>query len=152
MVMGDAFPQDQQLAYFLECFTPGYIFYLHCSFAKPPKSKYLLLACVEPKPLFFIINSTIHNFYQIRPHLKACQVQISCASHSFLDHDSFIDCTNVILDFDKASVQQQVLASMTRIKGLIDSQCKAAVITAVTQSLSLEHRYKNMILTALTGH
>ena len=151
MILGDASPPAQQHKYFLDRFKPGYIFYLYCPFTNPPKPKYLLLVCSHQTPIFFIINLEIHSFYELRPHLKACQVQISCASHTFLNHDSFIDCVNIIREFDQDSVQNQVLGDMTRIKGQIDTQCKIAVMTAVEQSYTIERRYKRIILTALTG-
>jgi hypothetical protein len=149
MVIGDAFPLDQRRTYFLECFKPGFVFYLYCDFTIPPKEKYLLLVCVDSEPLFLIINSEINSFYRSRPHLRDCQVSIPVQSHDFLDHDSFIDCVKVIRGLTQVSVQEQVLTSMMRIKGRIDSTCKEAVMTAITRSRSIEPRFKELILTAM---
>jgi hypothetical protein len=42
-----------------------------------------------------VINSEISPFIRARPALLRCQVTMGVAQHSFMDHDSHIDCSRV---------------------------------------------------------
>lgn len=40
-----------------------------------------------------VINSNVSRFIADRAALLKCQVQMGMESHSFMDHDSFVDCS-----------------------------------------------------------
>ena len=93
MAIWDGLPPEERRKYIYQRLTPGRVVLLHCDFTNPPKDKYLLLAGLDPGPLFLIINSKITEFMRRRPDLSKCQVEIDHNDHPFLRHHSFIDCT-----------------------------------------------------------
>ncbi len=64
MVIGDYFPQNTRIEAVRRGIEPGCVLYLHCPFTRPPKDKFLLVACVEPILNFFVlfINNTSCDF------------------------------------------------------------------------------------------
>lgn len=148
MPLGDCFPADKKEDYIDRHLIPGQVISLDCSFTTPPKRKYLVLACREPKILCFLINSEIHPYIQKRPHLSQSQILISKSSHTFLDYDSYIDCKEVYeLSFDE--IKKQLLLDVNRIKESIAPETKEAIIEAVTNSKTLIEREKTWILSSL---
>lgn len=52
MRLGDPFPLEERRKHIQARLTPGRVLLLHCDFTTPPKDKFLVLASVEPEPLF----------------------------------------------------------------------------------------------------
>lgn len=96
--------------------TPGRALQLRCDFTTPPKDKYLVLACVEPEPLFLVINSKINELIQRRAWLLQCQVRINQEDHHFLQHHSYIDCTNAY-NIALGTIYDQIESDIGRLKG-----------------------------------
>ena len=63
-------------------------------FAKPPKDKFLLVFQYENIIKGFPINSSVPTFIKSKK-LLPCIAPICSDSNTFLDHDSFIDCTSL---------------------------------------------------------
>lgn len=150
MVLGDNLPEQQKLEIIRRQLTVGRVLKLFCKFTKPPKEKYLVVANVQPYPILFLINSEINAFIKARPHLLQCQVQIDAASHSFLDHHSYIDCTQAN-HFTMLDMESQIVQDMGRIKDCLSSEVIKTIISAVEDSKTLERKHKRWILNALNG-
>jgi hypothetical protein len=151
VILGDHFPSDVKLRTIKEKLQPGRVVYLFCEFTAPrPKDKYLLLACVDPLPLFFVINSEVSDFIKERAHLHRCQVRLDVASHDFLDHDSSIACHEAKSEFSIEDINRQLLSNMDRIKGVISNDVRDQVLAAVKACTVLPNREKMWILKALT--
>lgn len=43
----------------------------------------------------FLVNSSIRQYVQKHPELRAGQVSIAATDYSFLTHDSYVDCTQL---------------------------------------------------------
>jgi hypothetical protein len=149
MVIGDYFPQNTRIEAVRRGIEPGCVLYLHCPFTRPPKEKFLLVACVEPILNFFVINSEIPDFVQKRSHLKRCQVEIDAAKHPFLTHDSYIDCKDAITSLTREHVEEQILNDMSRLKGNIEEPVKEQVIAAIKSCEKLKPQNVTWILAAL---
>lgn len=147
--LGDSFPEDKKREYIINNLRPGQIIYLFCDFTNPPKEKYIILVCTEPKLLFFLINSEIHPYIKKRVELNHCQVSINQSDHNFLSHDSFIDCTDV-KDLRLEDVETQVLADMSRIKGMTNQHVIDDIKAAVKTAKTIIPRYKKWILDSLS--
>ena len=147
--LGDIFPEEEKIKTFLAQLKPGCIFYLSCDFTTPPKDKYLVLACVEPRPLFFIINSEIHEYIKKRPYLLRCQIKIDAKRHGFLNHDSYISCADAIDAFHVKDIEQQVLKSMDRIKGMVSADTRKHILSAVRSAETISKAHKEWIIRAL---
>jgi hypothetical protein len=151
VILGDHFPSDVKLKTIKEKLQPGRVVYLFCEFTVPkPKDKYLLLGCIDPLPLFFVINSEVSDFIKERAHLLRCQARLDVASHDFLDHDSFIACHEAKSEFSVDDINKQLLSDMDRIKGMISNDVRDQVLAAVKACTVLPNREKVWILKALT--
>lgn len=150
MILGDHFPPDAKLKAIKEKLQPGRIIYLFCDFTVPePKDKFLLLSCVDPRPLFFVINSEVHEYIRDRQHLLRCQAEIDVKSHTFLRHDSYIDCREARPDFSVDDIHAQLLGDMNRIEGMITREVQDEVVAAVKACVVLPRYEKDWILKAL---
>lgn len=78
--------------------------------------KYLLLAAIEPRLIFIVINSGERELVKTNPRWHAAQVPLLAAHYDFLEHDSVIDCTNA-QEMNQEEVERQLIQDMTRIKG-----------------------------------
>ena len=128
--------------------SPGRLLHLFCDFTTPPKEKFLALACINPDPWFFIINSDINDYVRKKPYLEKCQVRIDVANHTFLDHDSYIDCTR-LHRIPATEIHRQLGADFNRIKTVLSQNVKANVIAAIKFARTLSQEEKASILATL---
>ncbi len=149
MVLGDYFPEEEKIKIFHSQLKPGRVFYLSCDFTTPPKDKYLLLVCIEPRPLFFVINSRIHDYIKKRPEMLSRQVCLAAGEYDFLEHDSYVNCADAIDFFHIKDIEQQVLKSLDRTKGSISQEARKQVISVVKGSQTINKLYKGWILKGL---
>jgi hypothetical protein len=145
-----SFPEPARRKFIARNLTPGRVLYLHCGFTRPaPKDKYLLLASYDTPPLLFVINSGISRYIQSKPHLLSCQVPLKVSDYSFLSHDSYVDCSEVINCIDKGELEDQLLASTERIKGEVDQATKSMIVKVVGGAKTVSPKHKRLILAAL---
>ena len=140
----------KQEKFIRENLLPWQILRLFCQFTTPPKNKHLLMVCVQPHPLFFMVNSKIHPYIKTRPYLKSCQVLLKTSQHFFLAHDSFVDCREVCTNFSLEEVVAQAYTNRQRMKGFISEEAQEQVIAAIKVCPVLEKQYKKLILDELT--
>lgn len=154
MNLSHLFSDEEKLKSFNNQFTPGRVLYLFCNFTQPPKEKYLLIASTNPLILMFVINSEINQFKTRKPHLLNAQLPISVIDHKFLDHDSFIDCSQVVSqnDFSLKEIHSQVLKDMSRIKGTISQLLAQQIISVVNNSRTLVKDEINAITTSFNNY
>ena len=146
MPLGNHFPPEQRKRVIYQNLLPGRVIFLYCDFAN--KDKYLLLACVNPELLFFVINSRVNQFVAKHDYLLKCQVAVGPIHHDFLQHDSYINCTEAkSLSFQ--DIYKQLDKDMSRIKGEISTEVRDQVISAVKFARTLSPRDKNAIIVAL---
>jgi hypothetical protein len=149
-ILGNLFPEDKKREYIDRNFQPGQILYLYCEFISPPKDKFLVLICDGGIPLLFIINSNIGLYVADRPDLLNCQVQLNATDYDFLDHDSFINCGEVVNYFDRQAIYDQLLNDTGRIKGELNEATKNQMISVVKRARLISPRHKQVIINALT--
>ncbi|MFO1353029.1 MAG: hypothetical protein U1F68_21075 [Gammaproteobacteria bacterium] len=146
MSLGDYFPREQKLSVIQNYLLPGNILYIPCSFTTPrPKDKFLLLTCVNPQLLFFVINSAINQYVREKPNLLVCQAPLRASDHPFLSHDSFVAC-NQTYPFEREYLQGQLLQDMGRIKGVVAQSARDQILAAVKACPTLPKREKEWIL------
>lgn len=149
MNLGDFFPQADKEDYLNRRLKPGQVVYLFSRFTNPAKEKYLVIAYYGPRPLLFTINSRIHPFIARRPELNKCQVKVRAADYDFLDHDSYIDCSQVIDVFDEDEIRQQLLGELSRIKGQLTQMTRREIIRVVQSARTISAHHKRLIIEAL---
>ncbi len=120
----------------------GQVFYIqNCRHAKPhPKNKYVVVVCITSHCLGFFINSRVNPFIRNHPHLSSCEVLIETKHHSFLHHDSYIDCREAFIFAEYELGDRQ---------GTVSEAAKKAVYNAVSSCSVLPRRLKKMILESL---
>ena len=136
MVLGDYLDDEKKRQYIHSRLKPGAILYRHCEFTKPPKSKFLLVLQVQSETLVFVINSAINSFLESKKPLREAQISIDQANHTFLDYDSYINCTEIEC-LDTAILVEEIMQNMDQIKGCITEGLKAKVIATIDDSFTL---------------
>ncbi|MBA4318489.1 MAG: hypothetical protein C0412_08815 [Flavobacterium sp.] len=149
MPLGDNFPPALKEQQINNAIVPGQILKLFCSFTKPPKEKYLLLASVNPTVCIFIINTSIHPFIKSKHDLLEAQVLMKKVDYQFLDHDSYIACHELINHFTIEEVKKQLLLDASRIKGRINSITRNNILISVDNCRALPKTDKKIIVNGM---
>ena len=98
----------------------------------------------------FIINSEIHPYIRNNPDLLADQVDIPQADHSFLSHDSILNCIQAHQTFNISHLQQALLSDFSQIyKGNLRPYVLRNVIDVIEKSVNLPPITKKQIITAI---
>jgi hypothetical protein len=92
-----------------------------CRHTTPPKRKYIAIVCLNPNPYGFLINSRISPFIQSREKLLAHQISVTADKYGFLDHNSFIDCSQIFSfkEGELQSIQKIQNNTRTEIKKIV---------------------------------
>lgn len=120
--------------------------FLFCDFTTPPKEKFLILVSINCGLLFFVVNSEINSFKQSSPDILESQVKLARKEHSFLKHDSWIDCSRVIRHLSAAEILQQIQSKLGSLKGTVAEPVRKQIRQVVSDSRTLENRFKAAIL------
>lgn len=150
-MLGNRFPESLRRGHIQATVKPGVVIFLFCPFTDPPKDKYLVLCspCDDSEVLVLTINSRIAKFIENRADLRSCQVKINASDYHFLHHDSYIDCSKVITDFDSINIERQLLSDLTRIKGELSETTKQEIVAAVQMAKTISPHHKRIITTSL---
>lgn len=76
--------------------NPGEVYHLWCGQCCEAKYKFFVVAYTEPKLRYFLINSHPARFQRENSELLAHQIVLPAQDHSFLKHDSVLDCSEVM--------------------------------------------------------
>lgn len=77
-----------------------------------------------------IINSEINAFLMARPALLKCQVPMPCATHPFMQRDSYIDCSRT-RTFSSAEVIQELMNKADWVLGSITAELRDDIVGAI---------------------
>jgi len=146
--LGSYFPEDIKKEYIRHGCLPGKVLYLFCTFTTPQKEKYLALAFVGSPTIFFIINSHISEYIK-RSGLEALQVLLRASDHAFLDHDSYVDCSNPRTDLSYDDIERQLLIDTDRIRGELNEASQGEIIRVVHNAKTISPYHKRLILKGL---
>ncbi len=127
--------------------SPGCVVEVFAAHITPPHNKYFVIACLEPQVLGFFINSEINRYIQRRPQLAAAQVKVTKAEHSFLRHDSWLDCSDVHT-FTRHFLDREVRTNPPALLGKLTANAVAAMLQAVDKSYTLAAEHIDRISVA----
>lgn len=113
-----------------------------------PKDKFAVLCQIEPSPLFLLINSAINKFVVDTDELKSHHLVIGRDAHSFLDHDSYVDCT-ATFGYDREQLAAILRKSPERRKGMITDELRNRIIARVNESRQLPPKKQRSIVDGL---
>jgi hypothetical protein len=106
------------------------------------------VACLEPKPILLLINSSINPFVVRTTELNACQVLIDAAGHGYMRSDSWIDCSQPFgyaRDWIDAALGENPRLHLGRISDTV----RRDLVNCVHNTQLLPERKKRQILDAL---
>jgi hypothetical protein len=126
---------------------PGAVIRINCNFTVPPKMKRLFVACVSPNPVLLIINTTPNAF--VLKRLMHLQVLLAATENNFLNHDSFVDCSNPKRDFSQADLLTAVTKDVKSFLGRVSGRGIADIVKAVSHATTIEPGLKRLILETL---
>jgi hypothetical protein len=150
-MLGDIFPENEKREFIKRKLVPGCVIYLFCDFISPKKDKFLVVGNLNEKPLLFFINSKISHFVTTRPYLLQSQVLLKATDYSkFLDHDSYLNCGEVINYFDENVIIDQLINDTRRFRGELNKQTKSEIIKVIATAKTISHHNKMLIITSLT--
>lgn len=150
MTLASSFPQAQREESFERQFVPGVLIRLFCSFTIPKKEKRLLIVDCGPPPFFFVINSEINQYKQEKSRLLAQQVLLEHAQYGCMDHNCYVDCSNLRDEFSYDHIKGRLTAEPDRFLGRINPATLAEILTVVDDSKTLEPREKETIISKLS--
>jgi len=143
--------QDFKKAFIKSAITTGQILHLHCKFTKPiPKPKFIIIVSTSPL-LFVLINSGINPYKRKRDYLQSAQVKIKRSEYSFLDDDSYIDCSEVHDNFSIGEIIAQLNEDYKNVKMRINDNTKGEIVAAVNGCKTNTTFQKNKVTEGLKG-
>ncbi|MDP8161956.1 hypothetical protein QJU89_03780 [Pasteurella skyensis] len=127
----------------------GAVIKIFCEFTRPPKYKFLMIACIDPL-LAFVINSDINDFIKNRPELLQDQVDIPASDHHFLVLDSVMNCVQVHQAIEISSpITNNDLNNA--YQGHIQHYCLREIIRVVDESVNLNTIQKKLIINSINA-
>jgi hypothetical protein len=117
-------------------FVWWFFFVRNTLYTVPRKDKYVLIVCTDAHCNGFFVNSTINPFTSKHPELLACQVPLKASDYRFLQHDSYLDCSQ-LFPFDSDELLDG--------RGSVTEQTKAEVKRAVAGAVTIPQKYKDLV-------
>lgn len=94
MTLGQAFPPGLAATSIRRQLRPGAVIKLRRVMDDGQiHEKRFVVIHVDERTVTCVINSAISVFVQTRPAMLRCQVAMPAAAHSFMEHDSHVDCS-----------------------------------------------------------
>ncbi len=147
MNLGEHFSDEERAKFVERHLLPSHVIKLFCHTTRRPKEKRLVIASINPELLLFVINTDIPRFKEKTPHLKRQQISLKVKDNQeFLDHDSWLDCSEAFREFNIGEVKEILLNDTSRILGKLSDEIISQVMDVVSESETLEQRHINAIL------
>jgi len=142
--LGDAFPSSFKDSFSNRKLKPGAVFRLHVPHTTPPKIKRFVVLGIDANKIelaFIFINSNPAP----NPALRSLQLRLPVGKCPFLDHDSYLDCSQVY-EWELQTVKNQLMNSLDvhigeLNSGILKNACNA-VASAKTVAKRLKNKYK----------
>jgi hypothetical protein len=149
--LGDHFPPDDRGRHVVSSLTAGRVLYLWCRFTRPPKEKLVVLACPADRPPLLLINSRIHPLKSRRPATASCQVPLLASEYSFLTHDSFVDCSDVIDELGMDEIETQLIADTGRIRDVLNADTIQVILDVLQDAKTVSPAHRRAMRAALSA-
>jgi len=151
MTLGDSFPSELKKELIEKDLIPGRFIYLFCPFTTPPKNKNFLVASINPLVLLFIVNTNVNLFIMKNPKLLEAQVLLKQSDYSFLDHDSYLDCHQIIDRFTLEEIKGILFDDFSRIKGFINQATRDTIVKILNKNMTLTLAQRVLIIKSLSA-
>ena len=149
MNVGQGLPPAQRRTWAEQQLTPGRILYVHYPLTYETKDKYIVIADDDDWPRVLVVNSNRRENVERHPDLTGRQLLLKPSDYSFLDHDSYLNCTEVLQGLTKEDIVSQLVADVNRAVGELLDSTRAEVMAAVCGARTVATTDQSAILTAL---
>lgn len=112
----------------------GTVLHIWCTHCNPQKWKFYVVAFVEPKLRYFLINSQPAAFQRKEPELLAHQVGLLQKEHGFLSRNSVLDCSQLSGGPTASELEDMYQGDPKILLGRIQTSPRRAVRTVVAKS------------------
>lgn len=126
--------------------NPGEVYHLWCGQCCEAKYKFFVVAYTQPKLRYFLINSHPAKFQRENEELLTHQVLLKEQEHTFLRHDSVLDCSDVMGGDSIDELAAKYAANHKVYIGQIAPGPRAVLKTVVAGSKVLSQKEKDAIL------
>jgi len=114
--------------------VPGMVLFLWFRTMKPfPKDKFAVLCCLEPSPIFLLINSDQNTFIVNTPELVKHHLPVDAASHPFLSYDSWLDCS-APFGYDTEELLNALRKEPARVRGKLSQKLIQDAVALISTS------------------
>jgi hypothetical protein len=151
MTLGDSFPPELKKELIEKDLIPGRFIYLFCPFTTPPKNKYFLVVSINPLVLLFIVNTSVNPFILNNPKLLEAQLLLKQSDYSFLDHDSYLACHEIINQFTLEEIKKILFNDLSRIKGFISQANRDEIVKILNKNMTLTLKQRVHIINSLSA-
>lgn len=129
--LGGAFPPEYLRQQILRKVRPGLVIKLRevMDDGQVHEKRYIVVKTDE-NTVCCVINSQIGPFLQARPALLQCQVAMPVADHSFMTHDSHVDCSRT-RQFATVHVVRELMRQIDWILGTITPDLRDSIVAAL---------------------
>lgn len=124
MSLGENFPENFRKEFAGRQIKIGNVIRAFVNITNPPKEKYfVVIGITKDKNIIGLsfINSNINLNVHNTPELYNLQYKITKDQNSFLDNDSYIDCSD-IKEIPHSEIEEKVVQSPEMVKGAISNQ------------------------------
>lgn len=152
MPSGRSLSEQAQRALIKAKIKPGCILRMFCDFISNPKMKFFVVVHVDLSDmllLIFIINSKIPHFIENNPELKSGQISLKSSVYTFLEHDSVLNCVELLDGLEMDALVDHLLLTPSDYKGELSRDDVLAVISAVGDTRTISDYDKGLIINSL---
>jgi hypothetical protein len=127
---------------------PGAIVHIYCPYIINPHEKFVVIVHVDIEDdlvLGFFINSEINQLVVSNPDKLKCQIELSEQDYSFLDHDSYLDCSEVQDESGYEEMALHLASKPSDHKGMLDQRDIQKVLEKVREAKTISDYDKSLI-------
>ena len=120
----------------------GQVFRLPClSCVEKRRPKFFVVSLKWSELRYFLINTERSPFAAGMPTVARTQILLAQVEHSFLNYDSWLDCSIMKGDYTEAQVQEFVLRDARVSCGVLSANARAAVRNANERNALLPREF-----------
>ncbi|GAA0700519.1 hypothetical protein ISN75_22735 [Dyella marensis] len=119
---------------------PGQVFKLYCATCVKQKNKFFVAALIEPVLRCFLINSKMTELQIAKDDLAFECIELSKDKHPFLDHDSYLGCNQLFVEYTAKALCQIVHGSPGRFVGCLDRGVMDEALSRFPKNISLPQK------------
>jgi hypothetical protein len=137
MALGSAFPRGFVESQIQRQLKPGTVIKMRQTMDDGLiHEKRFVIVAINELTITLIINTAISTFLKARPALLKCQVHMPVADHSFMSHDSYIDCSRT-RNYATNEVVHDLAEQPDWVLGSISTELQASIVAAIKFSPTL---------------